>query len=83
MGCGRAKGRPYGCVIPYCSIMMSFVGDMYRFFTSFRMTCFRFVVILSEAKDLYESDTINISFLYSKAGAATSSVSACGAATFP
>ena len=43
--------------------MMSFVGDMYRFFTSFRMTPIRFVVILSEAKDLYESNTINIIFV--------------------
>ena len=43
--------------------MMSYAGDAYRFFTSFRMTRFRFVVILSEAKDLYESYTINIRVL--------------------
>ena len=44
------------------SFMMSYVGDAYRFFTSFRMTHLRFVVILSEAKDLCESNTINIIF---------------------
>ena len=43
--------------------MMSFAGDAYRFFTSFRMTRLRFVVILSKAKDLYVSNTINIMFL--------------------
>ena len=35
---------------------------MYRFFTSFRMTRLRSDVILSEAKDLCESITINIGF---------------------
>ena len=43
--------------------MMSYVGDSYRFFASLRMTRLRFVVILSEAKDLYESNTISIRFL--------------------
>lgn len=33
---------------------------VYRFFTSFRMTHFRFAVILSRAKNLYESTTENI-----------------------
>ena len=35
---------------------------VYRFFTSFRMTCLRFVVILSRAKNLYESTTNHIKF---------------------
>ena len=39
---------------------MSYADDTYRFFTLFRMTRLRIVVILSEAKDLYESNTINI-----------------------
>ena len=36
---------------------------MYRFFASLRMTHLRYVVILSEAKDLYASNTINIKFM--------------------
>ena len=44
-------------------ILMSYAGDAYRFFTSFRMTCLRYVVILSEAKDLCGSNTINIKFM--------------------
>ena len=42
---------------------MLYAGDVYRFFTSFRMTRLRFVVILSGAKDLYESNTINIKLM--------------------
>ena len=42
---------------------MLFVVGMYRFYTSFRTTRSRFDVILSEAKDLYESNTGNITFL--------------------
>ena len=42
---------------------MSYACDAYRFFTSFRMTRLRSDVILSEAKDLCESITINIGFL--------------------
>ena len=45
------------------SIMMSYTGDAYRFFASLRMTCLRVVVILNEAKDLYESNTGNTTFL--------------------
>ena len=39
---------------------MLFAGDVYRFFASLRMTRLRFVVILSVAKDLYESIISNI-----------------------
>ena len=42
---------------------MSYAGDAYRFFTAFRMTCLCYVVILSEAKDLYESNTLDIKFM--------------------
>ena len=43
--------------------MMSYVFGVYRFFTALRMTRLRFVVILSKAKDLYESNTSNIGLL--------------------
>ena len=41
---------------------MLFANEMYRFFTSFRMTRLSLVVILSGAKDLYESRIDNSRF---------------------
>ena len=43
--------------------MMLYISDSYRIFTSFRMTRIRFAVILSGAKDIYKSNTINIRIL--------------------
>ena len=51
-------------VRPLFFINNVFTDDSYRFFILFRMTRLRLVVILSEAKYLYESLNSNIGFYY-------------------